>query len=70
MTAVNRKVFTGLRKKLAKSRQIRELPKVTILLGSYARMKPPWVILHLQYIHTNFIYELIRADFSAEEYKF
>ena len=46
-TAVNHEVFTGLPKKLPKSRQNGELPIDTILSGSYARMKPPLIILYL-----------------------
>ena len=52
---------------ITKSRQNGELPKVIKLLESCARIKPPVVILHLQYIYKNFKYKFIRTDFNSEE---
>ena len=64
----NHEVFTGLRKKLPKSRQKGELPNLTILPD--ARIKPPWSFYLqniLQNIYKNFKYELTRANFSLKE---
>ena len=63
----NCEVLTGHRKKLLESQQNGELPNATKLLGSYAKMKAPVVILHLQYINKNFKYQFIRANFISEE---